>query len=438
MFEAFNRAVFTLAQAALLSLLWAVSVSAQTQVYTADRSKHALTHVRDDLSDEVEELVLLGRSFFKIPWVEAPAATSARDGLGPLFNANTCVSCHEHNGAGGGFIPMGSDLYKVPRSSVVRLHHLNNREWQVDPVYGNQLSINGIREVPYEASYQVQIQPDEGNRRLNKPNLILKALNYGPLSSNTQWHLLRAPALAGMALIESIPADQIRKRADPNDVDQDGISGRTVEVWSRANQRYELGRYNWKNTQSTLRDQIANAAHVDMGLRNSLYPEVNCSPVQTECLSAYRSGALDLPDLRLQAMALYLANLKAPKINRLNSEQKAGMNHFSALGCQQCHTNDYTTLMGEPVPIYSDLLLHDMGEGLAGSGPNANEWRTAPLIGLGLRKHLKHPAYLHDGRASTLHEAILWHGGEAELSQRTFTALSAEDQQQLIQFLETL
>jgi len=438
MFIALHRAVHTLAQAALLSLLWAGSVSAQTQVYTADRSKHALTHVRDDLSVDVEELALLGRSFFKIPWVEAPAATTARDGLGPLFNANTCVSCHEHNGAGGGFLDSGSDLLKVPRSTIVRLHHLDNGEWLVDPVYGNQLSINGIREVPYEASYHVQIQPAESNQRLNKPHLIFKELNYGPLSSNTQWHLLRAPALVGMALIESIPADQIRKRADPNDVDQDGISGRAVEVWSRSNQRYELGRYNWKNTQSTLLDQIANAAHGDMGLRNSLYPEVNCTSVQIECLNAYKSDTLDLPDRRLQAMALYLTSLKAPKVNRRNSEQEAGIRLFSAIGCQQCHTNEYTTSAGEPAPIYSDLLLHDMGEELAGSGPNATEWRTAPLMGLGLRKHLKRPAYLHDGRASTLFEAVLWHGGEAKLSKSKFTELSVEHQRHLIQFLETL
>jgi len=435
---AFNCAKYSLAQSALLSLLWAGSVLAQTQVYTADRSKHALTLVRDDLYDEVEELALLGRSFFKIAWVEAPAATTARDGLGPLFNANTCVSCHVHNGAGGGFIDSETGSAKVPRSTVVRLNHLKNGQWQADPVYGNQLSINGIRDVPFEASYQVALHPVEGNQQLKKPNLTFQELNYGPLSSNTQWHLLRAPALAGMALIESIPADQIRERADPHDLDQDGISGRALEVWSRSNQRYELGRYNWKNTQSTLLDQIANAAHGDMGLRNSLYPEVNCSPVQSECLNAYQSDELDLPDLRLQAMALYLTSLKAPKVNRRNSEQEAGMRLFSAIGCQQCHTNEYTTSAGEPAPIYSDLLLHDIGEELAGSGPNANEWRTAPLMGLGLRKHLKHPAYLHDGRASTLHEAILWHGGEAILSQRMFTALSAEDQQQLIQFLETL
>ena len=438
MITAFNRAKYTLVHSALLSLLWAGSVLAQTQVYTSDRSKHALTHVRDDLPIEVEELALLGRSFFKIPWVEAPASTSARDGLGPLFNANTCAACHEHNGAGGGFIPSKSGVAKVPRSTIVRLHHFNKGEWREDPVYGAQLSINGIKEVPYEASYHVQVQLNENNSLLSQPKLIIKELNYGPLSSNTQWHLLRAPALVGMALIESIPADQIRERADPSDIDQDGISGRAVDVWSPANQRYELGRFNWKNTQSSLLDQTANAAHGDMGLRNSLYPEENCTTFQVECISAYTTDALDLPDLRLQAMVMYLSSLKAPKVTQLNPAQNAGMKHFSALGCQQCHTNDYTTLKGEPAPIYSDLLLHDMGDELAGAGPNASEWRTAPLMGLGLRQHLKHPAYLHDGRAATLIEAILWHSGEAEASKRKFLNLSAEYQKQIVQFLETL
>lgn len=420
----------TLAQ----SLLWASFVSTvDAQTYTSDRSKKALTHVRPGLDMDTEDMIVMGRSFINIPWVESPAATTARDGLGPLFNANTCVACHNHNGAGSGLYTDG----RVPRSSVVQLQHKTTHGWQGDPVYGPQVSINGSSDVPAEAAYRVNWQTATLDARLRQPLPEFTQLNYGPIHKQTQAQILRAPALTGLGMLEAIPSEQILAKADPQDTNQDGISGRTNMVWSPASKSQQLGRFGWKNTTSSVLDQSAQAAHFDMGLTNPLFPEENCTASQTLCLAAYKSQQHDLPGLRLLAMDIYLKNLLIPKANT-SAKQKGGKALFQAIGCTNCHSNSYTTANGEMVPAYTDLLLHDMGPGLAGAGPLANEWRTAPLWGLGLNKHQSQPGYLHDGRASTINQAILWHAGEAEASQQAYNQLSTTQQQQLIDFLETL
>lgn len=424
-----QRAVLmTLAQ----GLLWASFVSAaNTPVYTSDRSKHALTHVRPGLDYDTEDLIVIGRSFINVPWVESPAATTARDGLGPLFNANTCVACHNHNGAGGGYLANGV----VPRSTVVQLHNKAPHGWQADPMYGPQVSVNGSSDVPAEAKYTINWHTNQLDARLRFPSIVFEQLHYGPLHEDTQAQLIRAPALTGLGLLEAIPAQQIIAKADPEDVNQDGISGRSVMVWSPSTNSQQLGRFGWKNTTSHVIDQSGKAALLDMGLTNPLFAEENCTLLQTLCRQAHKSEQHDLPGQRLIGMDVYLKNLLVPKPD---TPQPQGQALFNQLGCIDCHSNDYTTDTGQKVPAYTDLLLHDMGSGLSAVGPLAQEWRTAPLWGLGLTKHLAHPGYLHDGRAHTLTEAILWHGGEAQASRDRYNALTAMQQQQLIDFLESL
>lgn len=424
-----KRAVLmTLAQ----GVLWASFVSAaDTPMYTSDRSKHALTHVRPGLDYGTEDLVVIGRSFINIPWVESPAATTARDGLGPLFNANTCVACHDRNGAGGGYLANGV----VPRSTVIQLHNKTLDGWQADPTYGSQVSVNGSSDVPAEAKYTINWHTSQLDARLRFPTIAFEQLNYGPLHEDTQAQLIRAPALTGLGLLKAIPAEQIMAKADANDANQDGISGRTVMVWSPSNNSKQLGRFGWKNTTSHVIDQSGKAALLDMGLTNPLFAEENCTPLQTLCLQAHKSEQHDLPGQRLIGMDVYLTNLLIPKPVAQHDEGQALFGHLS---CNACHSNDYTTDTGQQVPAYTDLLLHDMGPGLSAVGPLAQEWRTAPLWGLGLTKHLPQPGYLHDGRAHTLTEAILWHGGEAQASREAYNALTPEQQQQLIDFLESL
>ncbi|MDP6189282.1 MAG: di-heme oxidoredictase family protein [Gammaproteobacteria bacterium] len=429
-----QRAVINLARGVLISALWASFVNtASAQIFTHDRGVKALTHLQPGLSAEQEELFFLGRSFANVPWVEAPAATTARDGLGPLFNANTCVACHTKNGAGGGYGPQG----EAPRSSVIQLHKYNDQQqvWVSDPVYGPQISINGNRDVPFEGAYHIVWQTAAHDSRLSYPLPTFDKLNYGPLHADTHTQLMRAPALTGLGLLEQIPDAQIYAQADPQDRNGDGISGRAQMVWSYSTQNQKLGRFGWKNTTASIIDQSAKAAHLDMGLSNPLFKEENCTPTQTECNQAFRSETLDLPAQRLQAIAIYLSNLQIPKPAGKHTQGKA---LFNQLGCQNCHTSSYTLANGHAVPAYTDLLLHDMGEALQGKGPLAREWRTAPLWGLGLNQHQPQAAYLHDGRAKTLTEAILWHDGEAQNSRTAFNLLPLAEQQQLIAFLGSL
>ncbi|MDP6969445.1 MAG: di-heme oxidoredictase family protein [Gammaproteobacteria bacterium] len=429
-----QRAVINLARGVLISAFWASFVNpANAQIFTHDRSVKALTHLQSGLSAEQEELFFLGRSFANVPWVEAPAATTARDGLGPLFNANTCVACHTKNGAGGGYGPQG----EAPRSSVVQLHKYDSQQqiWGSDPVYGPQISVNGNRDVPFEGAYHIVWQAAAHDSRLRYPTPTFSQLNYGPLHTDTHTQLMRAPALTGLGLLEQIPDAQIYAQADPQDSNGDGISGRTQMVWSYATQSQKLGRFGWKNTTASVIDQSAKAAHLDMGLSNPLFTEENCTPTQTECNQAFRSETLDLPAQRLQAIAIYLSNLKIPKPDGKHTQGKVV---FNQLGCQNCHSNTYTLSNGQALPAYTDLLLHDMGEALQSKGPLAREWRTAPLWGLGLNQHQQPPAYLHDGRAKNLTEAILWHDGEAQSSREAFNLLPLAKQQQLLAFLGSL
>lgn len=429
-----QRTVINLAQGVLINALWVCLVNtASAQIFTHDRGPKALTHLQSGLSAEQEELFFLGRSFTNVPWVEAPAATTARDGLGPLFNANTCVACHTQNGAGGGYGPQG----EPPRSSVVQLHNFDKLQqaWKGDPIYGPQMSINGNRDVPFEGLYHIVWHPAAHDSRLSYPKPKFSQLNYGPLHADTHTQLIRAPALIGLGLLEQIPEAQIRAQADPQDLNGDGISGRTQSVWSYASKSLQLGRFGWKNTTASVIDQSAKAAHLDMGLSNPLFTEENCTPTQIECNQAFRSKTLDLPALRLQAIAIYLSNLQVPKPAGKHTQGKAT---FNQLGCHNCHSNSYTLANGQTIPAYTDLLLHDMGEALTGEGVLAREWRTAPLWGLGLNQRQQQPAYLHDGRAKTLTEAILWHDGEARNSREAFNFLPLAKQQQLIAFLESL
>ena len=415
---------------------------------TKDRSRSALTHPYAHLDDEASDQFVLGRSFFHIPWVEAPAATTARDGLGPLFNANSCASCHPNNGGGDALTSDGT----VDRSIIIQLSQVqDSSESQTkvkpDPVYGRQLSINGTHEVPFEGRVEVMLHkknlqyPDGTNLAMFKPEFKLSDLNYGPLSGSTRLSALRAPSLIGLGMIEQIPQDQIAAHADEFDLDQDGISGRINLVWSVKDQSFEPGRYGWKATSASVTEQTANALINDMGLTNPLFAEENCTSEQTACIEAYRSQEFDVPLERLQAISFYLQHIRKPRTEKNISQ--VGKDLFDRVGCASCHRTGYKTAAGDTVNPYSDFLLHDMGSELAAATgafqAKPNEWRTPPLWGIGLARTLNSQAgYLHDGRASSLEQAIMWHGGEAAESRKAFSALGQDQRTQLIQFLEAL
>ncbi len=449
------------AMTALLALTLALVISTPVlgletatdqQVFTTERSAKALSHAQAGLDNESLDQFTLGRSFFTVPWVAAPAATTARDGLGPLFNANSCASCHPNNGGGSASTLAGKAL---DRSIVIQLGRLTTESSSntdkvnhlPDPIYGHQLAINGTHRVPFEGQIKVDIQtrpftyPDGEQVTLLQPLFRASQLNYGPLAPETILKPRRAPVLIGMGLIEDIPTAQILQRADEADRNGDGISGKASWIHSLETNQQKLGRFGWQATTTSVTEQTANALHNDMGLTNPLFPNENCNAAQTACNSAYKSKELDVPRARLLAISHYLKHLRVPRPQP--PIQREGRHLFASAGCQACHQIGYTTATGNTIDPYSDFLLHDMGPELAEGNDSdrgkMSEWRTAPLWGLGLTKTLNPKAgYLHDGRALTLEQAILWHGGEAQTAKEHFIHLTKNQRDMLLSFLETL
>lgn len=409
------------------------------------------------LDDTTQDQVVLGRSFFSIPWVAAPSATTARDGLGPLFNANTCASCHNDNGSAltisADGHPLRPLLFKLARPDAheARLETddpgVPDRARMVDAVYGGQIAINGVGNVSPEARPQLDITPeifrypDGAQVTLERLTPALADLAYGPLATDTVIYTRQPPVLAGLGLIEAVPDAEILVWEDPDDSDGDGISGRANRLPSG-----EIGRYAWKAAAPTLIAQTANAAANDMGLTNRLYPTELCQPDQTACLAAPHGrpspqGMLDLPDARLDAITTYLSAFKAPQPMALDAEAQHGKALFAASGCTACHRPELTTSDGRTIHPMSDYLLHDMGSDLAdgvreqSAGPS--EFRTAPLWGLGARLRAG-CRFLHDARAATPEAAILWHGGEAANARTNFIALEPTARDDLLHFLEQL
>ncbi|MEX1661519.1 di-heme oxidoredictase family protein [Thioclava sp. 15-R06ZXC-3] len=400
---------------------------------------------------------MLGRSFFSIPWVAAPAATTARDGLGPFFNANTCASCHEDNGSAPTIDadgkPLRALLFKLARPGAHNARMATDtpespdHARMLDPHYGGQIAINATGHATPEARPRLETHKiayryrDGAEVTLERFTPKLDNLAYGPLAEDTVIFTRQPPALAGLGLIAAVPDAEILAWEDPEDRDGNGISGRANRMADGA-----IGRYGWKAAEPTLIAQIANAAAVDMGLTNSRYPVELCQPGQTACREAPRGrpspqGLLDLPDTRLAAIETYLEGFKAPQPVMLNAQAARGADLFAAIGCAACHRPALSTADGREIRPMSDYLLHDMGADLADgvreheAGPS--EFRTAPLWGLGARLRAGH-RFLHDARARTPEEAILWHGGEAAKARKTFISLDPAARAAILSYLETL
>ncbi|MCQ4346000.1 c-type cytochrome [Pseudomonas stutzeri] len=405
----------------------------------------------------------VGNSFFRNPWVIAPSSTDARDGLGPLFNTNACQNCHVKDGRGH---PPGSRGDNAV-SSLVRLsipprpgqEALLERHGVIaEPVYGSQLQDLAIPGVPPEGKVRVDYTSEwvtlaDGSRvELRKPVLQLSQLGYGELHPDTLFSLRVAPPMIGLGLLEAIPEAAILANADPDDADGDGISGRANRVWEHASQSTRLGRFGWKAGQPSLDQQNADAFFNDMGLSSSLLAGSSCSAAQRDCLAAPHGGVPEVGDNILAQVLFYTRNLAVPARRNVDDPQVlAGKSLFHRAGCQLCHTPSFRTaadaaepeLANQLIRPYSDLLLHDMGDGLADNRPeflaSGREWRTPPLWGIGLTETVNgHTRFLHDGRARNLLEAILWHGGEAEAARQAVMAYDAEQRAALLAFLNSL
>jgi len=409
----------------------------------------------------------VGNSFFRSPWVIAPSTTTARDGLGPLFNTNACQNCHIKDGRGHPPAPDAANAV----SMLVRLSIPDSPAYAKvieqlgvvpEPVYGGQFQDMAVPGVTPEGKVRVEYTPvpvrfkDGTEVELRKPVLQFTQLGYGPMHPDTRFSARVAPPMIGLGLLEAIPEEAILANATAQAKENNGINGRPNQVWDDALHQTVMGRFGWKAGQPNLNQQNVHAFSGDMGLTTRLRPFDDCTDAQTACKQAPNGngpdGEPEVSDNILRLVLFYTRNLAVPARRDVNDEQVlAGKNLFFQTGCQSCHTPQYTTaanaaepeLANQVIRPYSDLLLHDMGDGLADHRTefqaSGRDWRTPPLWGIGLTQAVSgHTQFLHDGRARNLLEAVLWHGGEAQQAQQQVLSFNAEQRAALLAFLNSL
>ncbi|SEO15345.1 CxxC motif-containing protein, DUF1111 family [Salinihabitans flavidus] len=420
----------------------------------------------------------VGNGLFRKLWVSSPSSTKASDGLGPLYNARSCQRCHLKDGRGhppegpedsrvSMFLRLsvpaaGTEMSKI--EAILLSIGAEIPRTRPDPVYGGQLqdfavsghAAEGRMEISYE---NIDVTLTDGEIvRLRNPSYRVGDLAYGPLHEDVMLSPRVAPPMIGLGLIEAIPAAAILANADPEDADGNGISGKPQIVWSFEHARPMLGRFGWKAGAPSIREQSASAFAGDIGISNPIFeaPAGDCTSRQERCVSGphgdddARGQEIDIEGLDL--VTFYSRNLGVPARRDISDpEVLRGKETFYETGCTACHWPKFVTnrLEGQPeqsfqlIWPYTDLLLHDMGPGLADDRPegraNGREWRTPPLWGVGLTERVNgHSNFLHDGRARSLLEAILWHGGEAEAARDRVISMPKPERDALLRFLESL
>ena len=418
-----------------------------------DASSHAFSIPAPNLSPAALEKHLEGDVEFEAVFVTAPAVVNP--GLGPIYNNVSCINCHSRDGRGR---PPGVDEALV--SLLFRLS-LPKEEGSMDgkpptpvPGFGRQLNNRSVVGANPEGKVKIDyteqtLTTEDGTRvHLRHPNYTFTE-TYQPLPEEVEVSPRVAPAVFGLGLLEAIPENAILAYADEADANRDGISGKPNFVLDVVEQRYTLGRFGWKANQPTLLQQVAAAYNDDMGITTSLFLTENSAgqPQLTE-----HGATPEVSDEILEVVTFYVQTLAVPARRDIDDPQvEQGEQLFAKAQCASCHVPTLRTgvLAGVPsvsnqtIHPYTDLLLHDMGPGLADNRPdfhaNGSEWRTPPLWGIGLVERVNgHTNFLHDGRARNLMEAILWHGGEAEASRQIVEQMSKTERDALIAFLESL
>lgn len=395
----------------------------------------------------------VGNSFFNQNWVTAPASTEGRDGLGPLFNAQSCSSCHFKDGRAQP--PVDAD--DAERGLLVRMSVIDDDgDLGPHPVYGGQFQDRAVRGVAPEGSVVISTTErsgayDDGTPwSLAVPDYELRDAGGAAIDEVVVSPRV-APAIIGVGLLEAVPTDDVLAAEDIDDTDGDGISGRAHIVADPATGRKALGRFGWKASVPTVEAQSADAFVNDIGITSSLHSDESCTTAQADCAAQPSGGAPEVSDEKLDQVTFYARTIAVPARRGVAEDRtQAGEESFEQIGCATCHTPELRTGPSEVVPLaeqvirpYTDLLLHDMGPALADDRPDGDasgtEWRTPPLWGVGLVETVnRHTRFLHDGRARNLTEAVLWHGGEAERSRSRFESLTARDRAELLAFLESL
>ncbi|MEG9862520.1 MAG: di-heme oxidoredictase family protein [Parvularculales bacterium] len=413
----------------------------------------------------------VGNGLFRKLWVSSPSSTLASDGLGPLFNARACQRCHIKDGRG--HPPADNDdnaISLLMRIGIPTLRSdLKNQikaylATKPDSNYGSQIQDLAVAGQAAEARVHITYEeievPLAGGEvaMLRKPAYTLVDPGYGPLHPDVQISPRVAPQMIGLGLLEAIPAKDILAHADPDDANNDGISGRPNVVWSYEFERPMLGRFGLKAGKPTIHEQAATAFSADIGISSPLFPAPagDCTSHQHACVDAPHGDSdergTEIDQTGMDLVTFYSRNLAVPMRRDVDDpDVLRGKEVFTTTGCASCHQPSFVThrLSDRPeqsfqlIWPYTDMLLHDMGPGLADGLPEGaatgSEWRTSPLWGIGLTEQVSgHTNFLHDGRARSLLEAILWHGGEAQPQRDAVTKLRPEDRAALIKFLESL
>jgi len=410
----------------------------------------------------------VGNSFFRDNWVTAPSSTEARDGLGPIFNAQSCSSCHFEDGRARP--PEGPD--DPERGLLVRASVPGegpDAAPQPHPRFGDQIQDRAINGVPPEASIVITTDERTGTfgdgttYSLAVPHYdVVDAEGRSVLDDDAMLSPRIAPAMFGVGLLEGVPDEVLESLEDPDDADGDGISGRVHRLPPPAADadapddidapaQGEVGRFGWKASVATVFDQTAAAFAADIGITSTAHPDQPCSGDEPACRAAPGGGDPEVSDERLDQVTFYSRTLAVPARRDVGAAvTDRGQELFEQTGCTSCHVaevrtgpSDIPALDDQVIRPYTDLLLHDMGPDLADGRPDGDasgsEWRTPPLWGIGLVETVNgHTRFLHDGRARSLSEAILWHGGEAEAARDEFTGLSEADREAIVAFLESL
>lgn len=446
-------AVCTTALTIFIGTLFAGAVSAQLSVAASAGEATAHNSTSSAYEEAPPNLTAkgiddheLGDEAFEEAFVLDPHSEQA--GLGPKFNNASCVSCHIRNGRG--MPEPGQLLLRVtdgialnePQSAAMSEEE---KMRNAPPVLhlGNQIQDFSVLGERPEATVDILWQESAGTYddgtpyRLRSPQFTVTMDNGELLPETVKVSPRIPPHVYGLGLLEAIPQEDIITLADPDDADGDGISGRPNWTWDIEKQEVALGRFGLKANSPNLLQQSADAYFNDMGVTSYLFPA--------------EDGSVEVDDETLVAAAAYAKTLAVPA-RRLVDDPTAqqGERLFADANCASCHIStfktgsyEYPALENQTIHPYTDLLLHDMGEGLADDRPDfvatGREWRTSSLWGVGLAQTvLPYSGYLHDGRARTFEEAILWHGGEAEASKQAFKAMSARDRDALVEFLESL
>jgi CxxC motif-containing protein (DUF1111 family) len=388
-----------------------------------------------NLSDVERARFQTGRSPFDFKW-DAPQ-------LGPNFNNNSCLGCHSVNGRG------ASQLGTGPTELSQALVRASLPEGTPEvpggsvpvPGYGTQLqdhATNGLPEVKLTLTWiETEVAYGDGTvAQMREPRVDVMGANGAQMPPSTRYSYRTAPPLIGLGLLEAVPEATLSALADPDDADGDGISGKLNHVWHPTQSATVLGRFGWKANNATIHVQCAAAFANDIGLSSYVFPETD--------------GQRDLADQQLDDTVFFSSVVAVPAAAPRDAQARHGRELFTTFGCASCHIptletgeHELTVVSNQRIHPYTDLMLHDMGDRLTDARPDflaeGVEWRTPPLWGIGLTQ-LIYPlaTFLHDGRARTLDEAILWHGGEAMPAREAFRIASHDDRAALIAFLGTL